>query len=151
MPAAAGEQNRPVSVGPLDVTIWAVRRINLDFVLSANAIVYGLAGAILVLAPTSGFFDALGLPAAEPELYTQLAGGLLLVFAVLLWEGPTDPVLERHIGRAAAAANILGAVVLALWLVSGELDADRRGEGILWIATVALAGLATLESRYLRP
>jgi len=128
-----------------------VRRINPAFVLSANAVFDGLIGALLVLAPTSGLFDGLGLPVAEPELYTQIAGGLLLVFAVLLWEAPTDPVLERHVGRAAAAANVLGAVVLALWLISGELDASRRGEGFLWIVTLAVAVLAAFEARYLRP
>jgi hypothetical protein len=127
-----------------------VRRINAHAVLIANAIFAGLVGAVLVLAPTSGLFESLGLPVAEPEVYAQFAGGLLLIFAVLLWEAPTDPVLERHVGRAAAGANVLGAVVLALWLVSGELDATRRGETFLWAATIALVAFAALESRYLR-
>jgi hypothetical protein len=128
-----------------------VQRLNPALVLTANAIFDGLVGALLVLAPTSGLFDGLGLPVAEPELYTQVAGGLLLVFAVLLWEAPTDPVLERHVGRAAAAANVLGAVVLAPWLISGELDASRRGEVFLWAATLVVAVLAVFEARYLRP
>jgi hypothetical protein len=128
-----------------------VRRINAHAVLIVNAIFAGIAGAILILAPTSGLFEDIGLPIAEPEIYAQFAGGLLLVFAVLLWEAPTDPVLERHIGRAAAAANVIGGVVLALWLLSGELDTTGSGATILWIATVILAALALLESRYLRP
>jgi hypothetical protein len=128
-----------------------VPRISPQAVLLANAVFAALAGALLVLAPASGFFENLGLPVAEPEIYAQFAGGLLLLAAVLLWEAPSDPVLERHVGRTAAAANVIGAAVLVLWLVSGELDTTRRGDAILWTVTAVVALFAVLEARYLRP
>ena len=131
-------------------TIAAVPRINPHLVLVANAFFYGLFGALLILSPTSGLFENFGLPEIDPELFTQLAGGMYLVFAVLLWDAPTDPVLQRHVGRAAAAANILTAVVLALWLLSGELDAATRGKILLGAVAVIAAGLAGLQWRYLR-
>ena len=140
----------PVFVGAGDVTICLVPRVNPHHVLIANAVFYGLFGALLILAPTSGLFENFGLPEIDPELFTQLAGGMMLVFAVLLWEAPVDPVLQRQVGRAAAAANVLTGVVLVLWLLSGELDAETRGTVLLWAVAVVSVVFAVLESRYLR-
>ncbi len=119
--------------------------------LRADAVFDALMGALLILAPSRGFYDALDLPSAKPELFTQMAGGLLLAFALLLWEAPEKRVLAESVGRAACIANALGVVILPLWLLSGELDIGAQGKGLLWIVTAILAVFAVFESRYLRP
>ncbi len=53
-----------------------MRRINPHAVLIANAIFAGVVGAVLVLAPTSGLFENLGLPVAEPEIYGAVSAAL---------------------------------------------------------------------------
>jgi hypothetical protein len=121
-----------------------------DIVLRVNAAVYGLIGVFLLLAPRHSLYDVLDLPTPDPELFTQLAGALFVAFAVLLWEAPSHPVLQRAVGRAAALANALGAMLTALWLISGELDLSGLGNTTLWVLTVVLAALAALEARFLR-
>jgi hypothetical protein len=125
-----------------DSTVRAILRLDAAFI--------ALIGTVLLLAPSTSFHKALDLPVANPAIYTQLAGGMFLAFALLLWEAPTDPVLERHVGRAAAIAQFLAVVILPLWLLSGELDNGTQGKVILWIVTVVLAGFAAAETRYLR-
>jgi hypothetical protein len=127
-----------------------VPRERLHLALRINAAFFLVFGGLLLLAPTTDLYESLGLPVAEPEVYAQLAGGAMLVIALLLWEAPVDPVLERHVGRAAAMANALTALVLFLWLVTGEIDAERGGQVILGAAAVISAAFAAIELRYLR-
>lgn len=117
-------------------------------VLRADAIFDALMGVLLLLARNDTLFERLGLPIAQPEVFTQMLGGLLIGFAVLLWEAPTHPILERHIGRVAGAVNVVGAVLLALWLLTGELDIPARGQVLLWASAAILAAFAAVESRY---
>lgn len=128
-----------------------MRAISPQAVLRADAVVYALMGVLLLLAPNRDLFDAIGLPQPDPEIFTQLAGALLVVFAILLWEAPTDPTLELHVGRAAAIANTLGAVIVLPWLLSGQIDSSGAGTVLLWLAAATSAIFAALESRYLRP
>ena len=53
-------------------------------VLRADAILDVAPGLVLLAATWGGLFDALDLPHPEPELFTQVAGGLLLAFGYLL-------------------------------------------------------------------
>ena len=118
--------------------------------LRADAIFDALMGALLILAPSRGLYERLDLPSARPELFTQLAGGLLLAFALLLWEAPEKRLVAEAVGRAACIANALGVVILPLWLLSGEVDIGVQGKSLLWAVTVILAAFAILEARYLR-
>jgi hypothetical protein len=123
---------------------WAGQHI-----LRADALFRAVLGVVLLLSPRENFFvDLLDLPNAEPELFTQVAGGLLMAMAVLLWEAPAQPVLERAIGRASAVANSLTLVLLLIWLLSGELDIGGLGKGLLWAVTVGTGAFAFLETRY---
>ena len=97
------------------------------------------------------FYTFLGLPIAQPELFTQLAGVFSIALAALLWEAPARVLLERLIGRAVCAANGLSVLVTLLWLVSGKLDVDVTGKVVLGIVTAILAVFALLEARYFQP
>lgn len=120
-------------------------------VLRADALFDAVMGVLLLLAPSHKIFDALDLPVAQPEIFTQVAGVFAIAFAILLWEAPTHAVLERAIGRAACIANALGVLVIPLWLVSGELDIDLRGKVTFWVITAILALFTLGEARYFQP
>lgn len=128
-----------------------MRAIPSQLLLRADAVAYAVFGVLLLLAPNRDLFDALGLPQPSPELFTQLAGALLVTFAILLWEAPSNPAFEHHVGRAAAIANTLGAVIFLRWLLVGDLDTTTLGTTLLWLITIASALFAVLEARYLRP
>lgn len=106
-------------------------------------------GVLLLSASWEGLYDALQLPAARPALYAQIAGGLLLGYAYLLWTGVDTPA-RRKLAGTTAAVNTAGVLVVGSWLVSGELDVGTLGEVILWLAVAALAAFAAAEIRIVR-
>lgn len=120
-------------------------------VLRANALVDALIGVLLLLAPSHKIYDALDLPIAQPEIFTQVAGVFAIAFAILLWDAPAHAVLERAVGRAACLANALGVLVIPLWLVSGELDIDLQGKITFWVITAIVALFTLGEARYFQP
>jgi hypothetical protein len=115
-------------------------------VLRADAVFDAGMGLLLLVATWDGLYEALGLPVARPALYAQLAGGLLLAYAYLLWSSDD----RRRLAAVTATVNVLAVVVLAVWLFSGELGAETLGEGILWLAAAVLAVFALLEFRLAR-
>ena len=112
--------------------------------LRADAVFDAGMGVLLLMASWNALYEALGLPPAEPAMYAQVAGGLLLGFAYLLWTGATAPGVRRLAG-ATAVVNLAGVVVIGIWLVSGELGAETLGEVILWAAVAALVIFAVAE------
>ena len=120
-------------------------------VLRGNALFAALLGVLLLLAPSHRLYDTFGLPIAQPELFTQLAGVFSIALAALLWEAPARVLLERLIGRAVCTANALSVLVTLLWLVSGELDVNATGKVVLGLVTAILGVFALLEARYFQP
>ena len=114
-------------------------------VLRADAIFDVLVGVLLLSATWDGLFAALDLPQAEPELWTNVAGGLLIAFGYLLWIAPREPHTTSAVAAAAAFANGLGALVLPLWLLFGDLDVGALGTTLLLLVTAILAFFAVAE------
>jgi hypothetical protein len=106
----------------------------------------GLA-AILLLSAWDDLFLALGLPPPEPAIFAELAGVFLIGFAYLLWVAPDYATLVRRVAEAAALANGLGAVLIALWLASRPDDVELLGGLLMAALAAALAALAWLEAR----
>jgi hypothetical protein len=119
-------------------------RVSAGFWLRADAVFDAGMGALLLSASWTALYDTLELPVAEPALYAQVAGGLLLGYAYLLWSAP-GTAAERTLAGTTAAVNALGVVVVGTWLVSRELDAGTLGQVILWAAVVVLAVFAVAE------
>jgi hypothetical protein len=111
-------------------------------VLRADAVLDVALGFVLLAATWGGLYDALGLPHPEPELFTQVAGGLLLAFGYLLWIAPRETSLTQAVSLTAAFANGLGAVVLLVWLAGGYVDSV-----LLWALVPVLTAFAVLEAR----
>ena len=117
--------------------------------LRADAVFDAGMGLLLLTATWNALYDALGLPVAEPALYAQIAGGLLLGYAYLLWWAPGTPA-ERTVAGTTAVVNALGVVVVGVWLLSGDLETETLGDVILWAAVVALAAFAIAETSIAR-
>jgi len=119
------------------------------FWLRADAVFDAGMGLLLLAASWTALYETLGLPLAEPALYAQVAGGLLLGYAYLLWWSPGTQA-ERTLAAATAAVNALGVVVIGAWLLSGELDAGTLGDVILWAAVAVLVVFSVAEAAIAR-
>lgn len=113
-------------------------------------------GVILLLGTWDGLYGALDLPQALPALTAQLGGAAMLALAYLLWAGSAGtPESMRLASITGAIACGAGALVVALWLIVRDPDADlhigTRGTVILIVTAVVLAGLAIGLTVALRP
>jgi hypothetical protein len=113
-------------------------------VLRANSVFLIVVGLVLLADSWDGFYDAFDLPQALPALAAQLGGVFALAFAYVLWVAPRSSVL-RKIAGAAAVADGLAALILAVWLIfrdKEDLGIGDLGTALLILAIVILAGLA---------
>ena len=113
-------------------------------------------GVILLLGTWDGLYGALDLPQALPALTAQLGGAAMLALAYLLWASSAGtPESMRLASITGAIACGAGALVVALWLIVRDPDADlhigTRGTVILIVTAVVLAGLASGLTVALRP
>ena len=118
---------------------------NGRLLLRLDALFDFILGVLLLTATWSDLYETLDLPQAEPEVFTQLAGGLLVVYAYLLWVAPLNRFFATQMSLATGVANILGVVLLAIWLSSGDLDVGDLGAILLNVVSAILAVLAALE------
>ena len=115
------------------------------YVLRADA-VFDLAMGVLLLAATwTRLYAVLDLPHPTPELFTQIAGALLLAFSYLLWLAPAA-ALTRPVAVAAAAANALASVTIVVWLLASDLGVGALGTVLLALVALALAVFAVAET-----
>ena len=114
-------------------------------VLLANAFLDVAVGVLLLTGTWDGLWDALDLPQGQPALFVQVGGAALLGLAYLLWRAADEAPLRGPVALSAAVADGLAAVVVLVWLVTGELpdDVDALGT-ILLIALVVVLGVFTL-------
>jgi hypothetical protein len=106
----------------------------------------GLA-ALLLLAPWTSLYDALGLPAANPPIFAVIAGVLLLGFAYLLWVAPDYAVLGRRVAETAAIVNALITAVVVLWLVTGPVGVMPLGVAVSLLVAAAKGVMAAAQAR----
>ena len=118
-------------------------------VLQANAGFDLAAGLLLLMGTWDGLWDALDLPQGQPALFVQVGGAGLLGFAYLLWRAADESPLRAPVALAAAGADGLAALVVLVWLVTGELpdDVDALGTILLIALVVVLAVFAVLKAR----
>jgi hypothetical protein len=118
-------------------------------VLLANAVFDLAAGLLLLTGTWDGLWDALDLPQAQPALFVQVGGAALLGWAYVLWRAADEPALRAPVALAAAVADGLAALVVLIWLVTGELpdDVDALGTILLIALVVVLGVFAALKAR----
>lgn len=117
--------------------------MSTSILLVIDAVINLVLGAILVAFP-AGLVSALGLPVTRPAFYPSILGAVLIGIGVAL-------VVERVRGSSglgllgAITINLIGALVLAIWLLSGSLALPSRGRVLLWALVVVLGGISALE------
>jgi hypothetical protein len=118
-------------------------------VLLANAVFDLAAGLLLLTGTWDGLWDALDLPQGQPALFVQVGGAALLGWAYVLWRAADDPALRAPVALPAAVADGLAALVVLIWLVTGELpdDVDALGTILLIALVVVLGAFAVLKAR----
>jgi hypothetical protein len=117
-------------------------------VLMANAVFDLVAGLLLLMGTWDGLWDALDLPQGQPALFVQVGGAALVGWAFLLWRATDEPPLRASVAGAAAGADGLAALVVLVWLVTGELpnDVDALGTILLIALVLVLGGFAVLNA-----
>ena len=122
----------------------------IRLVSRANAAVYLLLGLLLFVAVWNGLYDLLRLPIAQPEIFTQAFGAVLIGFAYVLAQAPNEPALLRPIATGAAIANGLGAFVILVWVVTGKLGVGGAGTVLFVIVLLILIALTFFQYRVSR-
>ena len=90
----------------------------------------------------------MGLPIPVTRFYINILGAVFIGIALALaWEVRQDHVPGRvGLGTVGAAAiNLCGGVMLAGWLVAGELSLTQAGSVLLWLLVVLLMSISALE------
>ena len=118
-------------------------------ILLANAVFDLAAGLLLLTGTWDGLWDALDLPQSQPALFVQVGGAALVGWAYVLWRAADEPALRAPVALAAAVADGLAALVVLIWLLTGELpdDVDALGTILLIALVVVLGVFAALKAR----
>jgi hypothetical protein len=115
-------------------------------ILRLDAVCDAALAVFLLLSFHDGLFEALGLPVPKPAFYAQLLGVALLALAIIEWTIAGRPG-HREVAGGVAVGSTLGAVVLAVWLLSGKVVGDLKGDIILWSIVAFLVLEAGLHVR----
>jgi hypothetical protein len=122
--------------------------MNEDNLLLIDGAINLALGAVLVIFPR-GLVVQLGIPDAPSSFYANTLGAVLFGIGIAL-------LIERYRPRAgiaglglsgAIAINLCGGLVLALWLILGDLTIPTRGYLILGSLALLLIGISALELR----
>jgi hypothetical protein len=118
--------------------------------LLIDCVVNLLLGGLLLLFPL-GIIDLLGLPQTNTNFYPSILGAVLFgIGLALLFElvGLAKGFQGLGLGGA-ILINIVGSLVLILWLLFGSLDIPVKGQIILWMIglIVFIIGIVELVTR----
>lgn len=115
-------------------------------VLAVDAVINLLLGFLLIPFPER-IVAFLGIPTAAQAFYPSILGAVLFGIGIALVvelrrqrEGPVGLGLG-----GAVTINLSGGIVLAVWLLSGELSLPLRGQVILWVLVGILVVISATE------
>jgi uncharacterized membrane protein len=116
------------------------------YILLIDAIVNFILGIFLLLFPHK-LVQFLGLPLVDISFYPSILGAILFGIAIaLLIENYKKQQSIIGLGLVGAIViNICGGIVLAFWLLFGNLDIPLRGYIILWGLVAILVFLSSVE------
>lgn len=101
---------------------------------------------IVLLAYSEPVIKIFGLPESDISFYPNILGAVLFGIGIALLLEYRRPGEFTGLGLGGAISiNIIGGIVLFLWLVSGNLNIPARGKIILWILDIILVGISSLE------
>jgi hypothetical protein len=121
-------------------------------VLFVDAVINLILGVLLLIFSDS-LVNFLGVPVSESSFYPNVLGGVLFgIGLALLVEcfRKSDGLIGLGLGGA-VTINLCGGIVLACWLLFGNLSIPTFGHIFLWILVIVLIGISILElMAYLR-
>ncbi len=101
---------------------------------------------IVLLAFSEPVIKIFGLPESDMSFYPNILGAVLsgIGIALLIEYRRTAKFTGLGLGGA-ISINMMGGIVLFLWLVFGNLNIPAHGKIILWILDIVLIGISSLE------
>ncbi len=113
--------------------------------LLIDAIINLFLGVVL-LAYSEPVIKIFGLPESDMSFYPNILGAILfgIGIALLIEYRRTGRFIGLGLGGA-ISINLMGGIVLFLWLVFGNLNIPAHGKIILWILDIVLIGISSLE------
>ena len=110
-----------------------------------DSIINLLLGLVL-LAYSESIINFFGLPVTSLNFYPNILGAILFGIGIALFIEfkRKDEFIGLGLGGA-ISINMMGGVVLFLWLVFGRLNIPIHGKIILWILDIILIGISSLE------
>lgn len=106
---------------------------------------------IVLLAYSNTVANVFGLPETDSRFYPTILGAVIFGIGVALIIEYRKKASINGLGLGGAISiNLVGGIVLLLWLLFGELSIPMRGTFILWILAFILVGLSLLELISLR-
>ena len=101
---------------------------------------------LVLLAYSEPLVNFLGLPVTDLNFYPNILGAILFGIGIALFIElkRKDEFIGLGLGGA-ISINMMGGIVLFLWLVFGRLNIPIQGKIILWILDTILIGISSLE------
>ena len=114
--------------------------------LLIDGIINLVLGIVLMIVPTT-LVAFLGVPAIQHAFYPNILGGVLfgIGIALFLEAGNTEETTSGLGLSGAVAINLCGGLVLAAWLLLGDLDLPLQGTIFLWLLVMVLVGISAIE------
>ena len=101
---------------------------------------------IVLLAYSEPVITFFGLPETESGFYPNILGAVLLGIGIALLIELYSKADFSGLGLAGAICiNMIGGIVLFLWLLFGDLPVPLRGKIILWSLVVILVVISFIE------
>ncbi|MFC1922929.1 hypothetical protein ACFLY4_06530 [Chloroflexota bacterium] len=105
-------------------------------------------GILLIIFPIA-VARWMGLPIPVTRFYVNILGAVFIGIALALaWESRRSRNTPELIGLGvvgAAAINLCGGAMLAVWLITGKLALTLAGSILLWLLVILLMGISVLE------
>ena len=101
---------------------------------------------VVLLAYSNRVINWFGLPVVEQSFYPNILGAVLfgIGIALLIEYRRKGEFIGLGLGGA-IAINMIGGIVLFIWLIAGSLNIPLKGLIILWILDLILLGISTGE------
>ncbi len=115
-------------------------------ILLVDSIINFILGFLLLTFPTR-VVQFLGMPEAKTKFYPSIFGAVLIGIAFALcieYLGRPSGIVGLGLGGA-ISINVCAGLVLAAWLVAGQLGIPSRGKVILWALVAVLLVISGVE------
>ena len=101
---------------------------------------------VVLLAYSKPIVDFFGLPETDLKFYPNILGAILFGIGIALFieYKRKGEFIGLGIGGA-ISINLMGGIVLFIWLVSGNLNLPIQGNILLWFLDIILFGISLFE------